>query len=130
MRPVVTDIDNARIRGLMATPAGRRHVSAMRLVLDKLNAAQIVPAMRVPGSVMTMNSTAACWDKTTGASRELTLVYPWHAQPSLGRISILTRAGVELLGALPGQIVDLDDGARVQIAYVSYQPEAERQLHA
>jgi regulator of nucleoside diphosphate kinase len=125
MRPLVTDIDNTRLRGLMATPAGRSRVSAMRLLLDKLNAARIVPSSRVPASIMTMNSTAACWDRATGASRELTVVYPWNEQPARGRVSVLSRAGIELLGAKPGQVVELDDGAKLEIAYVSYQPQAQ-----
>ena len=129
MRPLVTETDNARLRGLMATPAGRRHVGAMRSLLDKLNTARVVPAPRVPGSIMTMNSTAACWDRASGASRELTLVYPWNEQRANGRVSVLSRAGIELLGATPGSVVELEDGACVQIAYVSYQPEAERQFH-
>lgn len=128
MRPMITDIDNARLRGLMATPAGRRHAAAMRLLLDKLNAARIVRAMDIPPSIMTMSSTAACWDRVTGASRDLTLVYPWNAQPNAGRISVLSRAGVELLGATPGSTVELDGGARVKIAYVSHLVEGERQL--
>lgn len=129
MRPLITETDNTRLRGLMATPAGRRHVGAMRSLLEKLNGARIVPSPRVPGSIMTMNSTAACWDRTSGVSREVTLVYPWNEQRSLGRVSVLSRAGIDLLGATPGAVVELEDGARVQIAYVSYQPEAERQFH-
>jgi regulator of nucleoside diphosphate kinase len=129
MRPVITEIDNARLRGLMTTPVGRRHASTMRLLLEKLNGGRLVPAARVPPSVVTMNSTAACWDGLTGASRELTLVYPWNEQRSLGRVSVLSKAGVELLAAVPGQVIALDDGARLQIAYVSFQPEAEHQFH-
>jgi regulator of nucleoside diphosphate kinase len=129
MRPVITEIDNARLRGLMATPVGRRHVTTMRLLLEKLNTGRLVPPARVPSSIMTMNSTAACWDRSTGASRDLTLVYPWNEQQGLGRVSVLSRAGVELLGAIPGQVIALDNGARWQIAYISYQPEAERQFH-
>ena len=119
---MITETDNARLRGLMSTPVGRRQVGAMQLVLEKLNTAKIVPAMRVPSSVVTMNSTAACSDRRTGAIRELTLVYPWNAQPSVGRVSVLSRAGVELLGAIPGQVISLEDGAHLQIAYVSFQP--------
>lgn len=128
MRPVIADVDNARLRGLMTTPAGRRQASAMRLLLDKLNAARIVPIGRMPATIMTMNSTAACWDRRSGASRDLTLVYPGNEQPAQGRLSVLSRAGVELLGAIPGTAVELDDGAILQIAYVRYQPEGDRQF--
>jgi regulator of nucleoside diphosphate kinase len=129
MRPIVSQMDNTRLRGLMTTPAGRRHASAMRILLDKLNTARIVPAASMPATIITMNSSAACWDRVSGASLELTLVYPWNERPAVGRISILSRAGVELLAATPGSTVVLDDGAQVKIAYVSYQPEAERQFH-
>lgn len=129
MRPVITEIDNARLRGLMTTPVGKRHASTMRLLLEKLNGGRLVPATRMPPSIVTMNSTAACWDRRTGASRELTLVYPWNEQRMLGRVSVLSKAGVELLAAIPGQVIELDDGAHLQIAYVSFQPEAEQQFH-
>jgi regulator of nucleoside diphosphate kinase len=129
MRTLVTDIDNTRLRGLMTTPAGRVRATSMRGLLEKLNAARIVPSVRVPGSIMTMNSTAACWDRISGSSRELTLVYPWSELLALGRISVLSHAGIALLGATPGQVVELDDGTKLQIAFISYQPEAERQFH-
>lgn len=128
MRPLVTDIDNTRLRGLMTTPAGRRGDRGMWLLVEKLNRARIVPAAQMPPTIVTMNSRVACWEKDSGAARELSLVYPWNGAPSRGRVSILSRAGVELLGAMPGHVVELDAGRRVQIAYVAYQPEAERQL--
>lgn len=128
MRPLITDIDNARLRGLMTTPAGRRHATTMRLLLDKLNGARIVSPSSMPSTIMTMNSSAACWDRATGVSREVTLVYPWNANPSVGRVSVLSRAGIALLGATPGSTVPFDDGVSLQIAYVSYQPEAERRV--
>jgi regulator of nucleoside diphosphate kinase len=127
IRPLVTDIDNSRLRGLMTTPLARRNALGMRRLLEKLSRCRVVPATRMPSSIVTMNSRTACWDDA-GAAREVALVYPWNGSPAAARISILSRLGIELLGATPGHVFGMD-GARFTIAYVSYQPEAERQFH-
>lgn len=126
-RTLVTDHDDARLRGLMATPLCRRNESVTRLLREKLDRCRVVPAARMPASIVTMNSQIACWGDG-GVARELALVYPWIGAPASGRVSVLSRLGIELLGAIPGHVFRID-GVSFSIAYVSYQPEAERQFH-
>ncbi len=127
IRPLVTDTDDVRLRSLTTTPVGRRHDAMMRLLLDKLNRCRIVPAARMPASIVTMNSRIVGWEDG-GIGHELALVYPWDASPASERVSVLSPLGIDLLGAVPGHAFRID-GARFKIAYVAYQPEAERQFH-
>lgn len=128
LRPLVTQTDNARLRALVdKTRATGGHDSAVRLLLEKLDRCRVVPAARMPASIVTMNSRIACWGDG-GRGRELTLVYPWSASPAGERISILSRLGIALLGAIPGHVFRVD-GLCFSVACVAYQPEAERQFH-
>ena len=128
MRPLVTDADNKRLRALLGTERVRGGAQARRLLREKLDVAAIVPFSRMPPSIVTMNSRVTCWDEKSMDRRELSLVYPWNAAPELGRISVLSVPGVQLLGAAPAQLVRID-GALLRIYYVSYQPEASGHAH-
>lgn len=44
--------------------------------------------------------------ETTGVRRVMTLVYPAHASAALDRVSVLHPAGMALLGARPGKIIE------------------------
>lgn len=127
IRPLVTDTDYARLRGLVASPLAVDRGEVVDLLVEKLTRARIVPATRVPTSVVTMNSRATCLDEQTGTTRELCLVYPWNATEP-GRVSVLSRLGIELLGAIPGKMLHTL-GSVLKVAYVGYQPEAQRQFH-
>lgn len=127
IRPLVTDTDYARLRGLMASPLALDREEVVDLLIKKLTCARIVPAARVPPSVVTMNSRATCLDEASGTARELCLVYPWNASED-GGVSVLSRIGIELLGAIPGHVIHTL-GSALMIAYVSYQPEAEHRFY-
>jgi regulator of nucleoside diphosphate kinase len=95
---------------------------------DKLAAASVVPAQRVPIDVVTMNSKVKYRDETAGMPRCVKLVYPQHAD-GMGRISVLSPLGAALLGLSIGQEVEADiPGAgrrRVCVRDIISQPERE-----
>lgn len=95
---------------------------------NELARAIVVPAEQIPKDVVTMNSRVLFEDETTGERREVTLVFPAHADISLGKISILVPVGSALLGLRVGQSIEwgLPRGQRrrYRIIAVPYQPEA------
>ncbi|MCC7081773.1 MAG: nucleoside diphosphate kinase regulator [Burkholderiales bacterium] len=99
---------------------------------DKLESelvrAIVVPRDQIPGDVVTMNSRVLFENETTGARREVTLVYPKDADIDAGKISILVPVGTALLGLRVGQTIDwaLPSGEkhRYRVVAVPYQPEA------
>lgn len=94
---------------------------------DALDAARIVPAQGVPADVVTMNSRAVIDDAGGGAPRSVRLVYPEHADPARGDVSVLSPLGNALLGARIGDHVTVRTpaGARVvRVTGIEFQPEA------
>jgi regulator of nucleoside diphosphate kinase len=95
---------------------------------NELVRATIVPREQIPRDVVTMNSRVIFENETTGARREITLVYPQDADIDAGKISVTVPIGTALLGLRVGQSIDweLPSGAteRYRIIDVPYQPEA------
>ncbi len=128
MQPLITEMDERRLRNLLSTPIARKDPVAARFLRYKLDRARVVPSTAVPSTVATMNSKLSCWDPAKGETREISLVYPWAYEPAEDRFSILSRVGVDLLGAIPGRRVFID-GTPWEILYVAYQPEAQGSFH-
>jgi regulator of nucleoside diphosphate kinase len=93
----------------------------------QINRARIVPPHRVPADVVTMHSKVQFLDPQRRGSGVYTLVYPEEANPSQGKLSVLSPLGAALLGARPGDVVRVDGAAGprgVKVQSVLYQPEA------
>lgn len=96
---------------------------------DILDMARVVKAETVPESVVTMNSRVLFQDVRTGEDGTVSIVYPDDADPSSGRISVLSPVGAALLGESEGNEVELPlphgQTRRIKIVDVLYQPEAQ-----
>ena len=119
MRPLlVTEADYANL-SLLESPRLRRWLArATRVWSDAM-----------PANVVTMNSRVACTDLASGERRMLSVVYPDYADAAAGRLSVLTEAGMALLGSSPPQVVQWarpgGEPQRVRIETVVYQPEQD-----
>jgi regulator of nucleoside diphosphate kinase len=124
----LTQDDCDRLSNLLeayAAGSGGRRFDALE---NELARAIVVPPEQIPKDVVTMNSRVVFEDETTGERREVTLVYPAHADIGAGKISILVPVGSALLGLRIGQSIDwnLPNGQRrrYRVIAVPYQPEA------
>lgn len=130
---VVTATDLERLRRLIQASQGTRDRDAAEALADELDRAEVVPADRIAGNVVTMNSQIVFQDEETGERREISLVYPQESDPEQGRISIFAPVGTALLGLSVGQTIDwpLPQGRlrRYRVVEVVYQPEAAGHLH-
>lgn len=128
---VITETDQERLRRLIQV-SGRDRDAAEALA-EELDRAEVVPAERIAGDVVTMNSRVAFRDEESGENREVSLVYPEDSDPARGRISVLAPVGTALLGLSVGQTIDwpLPRGRlrRYRVIAVVYQPEAAGDLH-
>jgi regulator of nucleoside diphosphate kinase len=81
----------------------------------------------MPPDVVTMYSRVLCGEVRTGERHILRLVYPADKPVDDAHISVLTPAGMELLGARAGKELqwELADGTarRLRVEAVLYQPE-------
>lgn len=130
---IVTAMDHDRLLRLIQTWSDTRGRHAAELLADELERAEVVPAERITGSIVTMNSRVLFLDEETGEKREVSLVYPTDSDPDRGRISVLAPMGSALLGLSAGQTFDwpLPGGRqkRYRLAEVVYQPEEAGHRH-
>ena len=93
-----------------------------------LGLARIVRPESVPCDVVTMNSRVLYQDIVTQRTHAVTVVYPAEADPSSGKISVLSPVGVALLGESEGDELELPvphgGTLRIRIIDVIYQPES------
>ncbi len=122
---VVTRHDHDRLTALL-DDAGPDDVDGA--LANELARATIVAPEEVPADVVTMNSRVSFVDEETGKVTSLQLVYPWDADPSVGRVSVFAALGAALIGLSRGQSITwrLPNGRTrtVRIVSVDWQPEA------
>ena len=113
---VITEADAANL-SLLGLPQ----------LLALLMRATVVACDEVPADVVTMNSRLLYSDATTGEHQRVVIVYPEYAAPDAGRISVLSPAGMALLGLSAGQRTQcvFPDGIRhyLRVEAVLHQPE-------
>jgi regulator of nucleoside diphosphate kinase len=127
----LTAQDYNRLRHLLAelTHQSRGMQAGLETLEEILDLARIMHPTKVPGNVVTMNSQVVYEDVRTGEQGTVTIVYPADADPSSGRISVLSPVGAALLGESEGHEVDLPlphgQMRRIRISEVLYHPEAQ-----
>jgi len=129
----VTKADHERLQRLIEAWSDNRDADATEALAEELDRAEVVPAERIAGNVVTMNSRVVFEDQRTAERREVWLVYPHQSDVERGRISVLAPIGSALLGLAVGQAIDwpLPGGQvkRLRIVEVVYQPEQAGDFH-
>jgi regulator of nucleoside diphosphate kinase len=129
----VTEVDYHRLRSLIETWSQTRDVEAAEALAEELDRADVVPAERIAGNVVTMNSRVVFEDERTSERREISLVYPHESDVERGRISVLAPIGSALIGLAVGQAIDWplpgNQAKRLRIVEVVYQPEQAGDFH-
>lgn len=100
-----------------------------RLALGELlEVSDLVPPRQVPADVVTMYSQVLLRSPVGGDPYKLTLCYPADADPASGFISVLSPAGLALLGLRVGDMARwcAPDGRALsaRIMELTFQPEA------
>ena len=127
----LTAQDYNRLRQLLAelTRQSRGMQAGVDTLEEILDLARVVHPEKVPGNVVTMNSSVLYEDVSTLEKGTVTVVYPADADPSGGKISVLSPVGAALLGETEGEEVELPlphgQTRRIRINNVLYQPEAQ-----
>lgn len=95
---------------------------------EELDRAIVVPSDRIPNNIVTMHSRLIYLDESTGATREVELVYPDEAAPDTGKVSVLAPVGSALLGLSVGQSIDWEfptgEVHRLRVERVLFQPQS------
>lgn len=89
----------------LAISVEERLPQVSELLLGEIDRATLHKAGRIGKDVVTMNSIVVFLDTSSGAERQVQLVYPPEADIDSGRISILTPIGAGLIGLKTGQSI-------------------------
>ena len=132
--PLITDIDQRRLRSYLRKVASRGESDAPRLgaLHSRLRRARIVRPKRMPANVVTMNSLVVLRNLDSGDRLTCRLAYPYEARQSPRNVSVSRALGTAILGKRVGQVVRWPAGMRdrpMRIQQVLYQPEAAGDLH-
>ena len=123
---LVAAIQNARNSWATFTPQLDSFLAELRDV------PAVLPA-EVPDDVVTVDTRFAVRDSRADTVATFTLVFPDEADPDRGRVSVLSPAGMSLMGARVGQQVRwyADGNLRsVQVERILFQPEQAARLQA
>ena len=117
----LTELDFTRLRKF--TAAG-----ALPQLGDLLDEADVVPARAIPADVVTMYARFVIRDLKMQRRQVLVVCYPADAEPAKGQISVLSPAGMGLIGLPVGAIARWvgagGEESVVQVESVLFQPEA------
>lgn len=135
--PTITEQDMRRLAEVIDLYEEVDASGALSLESALRNAVVVAPD-EVAATVVTMNSQVVGRDER-GRRVELVVVYPWHADPAEGRVSVLSPLGRALLGAKVGEtvlIVDADEASETTrkrrtftLESLRYQPESAGDWH-
>lgn len=125
---VVSWFDRMRLAGLikLLREEPDKH-EALDALKEKLERARIIKPEEVPPSLVTMNSEVILSDLDSGERLTLKVVFPAAADPTAGRVSVLSPIGLALLGRSEGAEVQwpVPGGTRrLHLITLSFQPEA------
>lgn len=124
--PILSEPDMDRLKAcvLLATASAQQRAWVEALE----SSAVVVDPTEIPPDVVTMNTTVECTTVDGAGAHQWTLVYPDEADYLRGRLSVLSPAGIALLGARCGQTVVCRPPSGVPIHYfisaILLQPES------
>jgi len=130
----ITDNDMRRLRELIivAREFGKEDEMYLQELENELNRGKVVKPQDIPPNVITMNSEVYLRDLNTKEEITYRLVFPYRADASKGRVSILAPIGTALLGYSVGDTIEwkVPAGiAKLKVEKILYQPEAAGDYH-
>ncbi len=117
----LTELDFIRLKKLAAA-------GTFPQLVDLLHEAELVSSRSIPADVVTMYSRFVIRDWKLQRRQILEVCYPTHAQPGTGSISVLSPAGMGLIGlsvgALARWVGPAGEETVAEIEGILFQPEA------
>lgn len=99
---IVINADDLDHIEALADGAMERNPALADRLLEEIGRARIVPAAKMPPTVIGIGSIATYRDDTTSQEKTVTLVYPEEADIARQRVSVTTPIGIALLGLAEG----------------------------
>ena len=130
----ITEFDLHRLEELLEVAGAftYRGRSDLKDLEEEVSRAQVVDSLKVPPTVITMNSRVKLRDLDTGEEMVFTLVFPREADIDRSKLSVISPVGTAILGYTEGDTIEwkVPSGRRrIKIEKVLYQPEATGDYH-
>jgi regulator of nucleoside diphosphate kinase len=103
--PIILTAEDFERLSTLASAATSRMPDLAAELADELERAHVVAKDHPLEDVVCMESEVEFRDETTGKVQHVRLVYPEHADISIGNISVLTPVGTALIGLRAGQLI-------------------------
>ena len=132
-RRTLSTLDTRKLRDVVdrAERCWMTDVPHLDVLRSAVRSARTAPPAAFPGDVITMNSRFVLKNMLTDESGAYELVYPAEEAIHRNRISVLSSAGMALLGARVGEEIVWTSSAGPEVGLVQkllHQPEAMRRL--
>ena len=126
----ITDFDLKRFKWLLnnSQKFDASYKNNLEILGRELETALILEQEKIPADVITMNSKFRIKDLDTNKNFTYTLVFPFDADISQNKLSVLDSIGIRTIGCRVGDIIELDNSStikRIQIEEIIYQPESK-----
>lgn len=124
----ITDFDLKRFQWLISNSS--KFDENYKTGLEKLNAmlnnAVVKQPQEIPSNIITMNSTIKLKNNNNGEYFTYTLVFPFDADISINKISVIEDLGLSLIGSPIGTFITIDNNEKTiySVEEIIYQPEA------
>ncbi len=107
--------DHHRLRALIESIEAIETTPSLDKLRRELDRAIVVPGhVRIPASVVTIDSRVTFEDLDSGAVTEVTPTLPENADPARGAVSILDPVATALLGYTQGDPLEVNEGGRAR----------------
>lgn len=126
----ITVYDLERLEELLriARNQGRRYIKLEK----KLEDAEVFFSYDIPANVVTMNSRILVKNRDTDQEKFVQVVFPAEENLDQGMLSILSPAGIALIGCKAGDVVQWKEPSglkTLKIEEVAYQPESVGEIY-
>ncbi len=104
----ITEFDLHRLEELLEVAGAftYRGRSDLKELEEEVSRAQVVDPLKVPPTVITMNSRVKLRDLDTGEEMVFTLVFPREADIDRGKLSVFSPVGTAILGYTEGDTIE------------------------
>ncbi len=103
--PIAIDANHFARLSALSSLTGAPMMGVCEYLHEELDRAHVLPAEELPPDIVSLGSQVEFRDEKTGKSQEITLVYPFDADITRRRVSVLTPVGAALLGLSVNQTI-------------------------
>lgn len=108
--PIAIDANHFARLSALSSLTGAPMMGVCEYLHEELDRAHVLPTEELPPDIVSLGSHVEFRDEQAGKSQEMILVYPFDADITRRRVSVLTPVGAALLGLSVNQTISFRTG--------------------